>query len=74
MLFKEHTEFFIQLFTQIELWISSKPRDVISSLKGIHHVDENIVDPDQLVSSEASWSGSTLFSEECRDFLFLKSY
>ena len=30
--------------------------------------DENSVDPDQLVSSEASWSGSTLFSENIIEF------
>ena len=30
----------------------------------IHHFDENSVDPDQLASSEASRSGSMLFSKE----------
>ena len=29
---------------------------------------KNYVDPDQLASDEASWSGSTLFPKECKSF------
>ena len=35
-----------------------------SKLIKIHHLMNNSIDPDQLVSSEASLSGSTLFSKE----------
>ena len=36
---------------------------VISLLMWIHHVDEIMVNPDQLASSEASWSGSNHFQK-----------
>ena len=42
-----------------DFYISSKSSGAISSLN--HHVNVNSVNPDQLASSEASRSGSTLF-------------
>ena len=35
---------------------------------------QNSVDPDQLASEEASWSGSTLFSTQYTKFTTIKQY
>ena len=60
-IYSAHTEYSIhQLICVILLWIR------------IHDIDEKSVDHDQLASSEASWSWSTLFSN--KDIELWKSY
>ena len=51
----------------MNFWIPVNPVVRFKYIK-MHYVDKNGVDPDQLASSEASWSGSTLFSKEIIDF------